>query len=224
MMKSINVVLLSAFAILSQSSAVAMQPSTSFNLQTKVAEVQKLTGLSQTVVTTAVKGYEYALQHASVQNHVLTIVNFEQPATQKRLYTIDMDNNKLLFNGLVAHGQGSGGRYMPTKFSNAPQSRASSLGVYVTGSTYMGKHGYSLRVNGLEAGINSNAAARTIVVHPANYVSEAIAKQTNGLGRSWGCFALEPTKSKQLISAIKNGSVIFAFANQEINDPHLALV
>lgn len=217
--KSMAVTLLSTVVLCGGTQTMAM-PATS----SQIAQLEQATGLTPAVLTTAVKAYNYALTHATVRNHLLTIVNFDQPSTQKRLYTVNMDTDRLVFEGLVAHGQGSGDRYMATRFSNSADSHASSLGVFVTGVTYSGKHGTSLRINGLEKGLNSNAAARSVVVHAAPYVSDAVAQKTHGLGRSWGCFAVNPAQAPQLIQAIKGGSVLFAYADAEAHDPNLATV
>ncbi|MCX6293990.1 MAG: murein L,D-transpeptidase catalytic domain family protein, partial [Sphingobacteriales bacterium] len=121
----------------------------------------------------------------------------------------------LLFNTYVAHGQNSG-YAMAEKFSNKASSLQSSLGFYETSSTYLGKHGYSLKLEGLEKGINDNAMERSIVMHGASYVSEGIIKIKGYLGRSWGCPAVPEKYSKPIIDKIKNGTCIFIYANNSM--------
>jgi hypothetical protein len=123
---------------------------------------------------------------------------------------IDLSTKKVLFHELVAHGKGSGDNYA-RRFSNEHQTRASSLGLFLTKGTYEGKHGYSLKLRGLEPGVNDKAEARAIVMHAASYVSEAFAAKHGRLGRSWGCPALDERVAKRLIDAIKGESLLFAY-------------
>jgi hypothetical protein len=138
----------------------------------------------------------------------LAVIDFDLPSTEKRLWVLDLANNQVLFRTLVAHGNNSGQREA-TRFSNANNSHMSSLGFYVTGSTYVGKHGRSLRLSGQDEGFNSNAAARSIVVHGAEYVSEAVIKQTGRLGRSQGCPALPLDLYEPIIDTLQNGAALF---------------
>ncbi len=147
-----------------------------------------------------------------VTRNVLAIVDFSKPSSAKRLFVIDMDRQKILFETFVAHGQGSG-NLNATKFSNTTDSHQSSLGFYLTTNTYQGKHGYSLRLRGMEKSINDNAENRAIVMHGADYVSEAVIRNTGRLGRSWGCPAVAPALNKPIIDAIKGGSVLYIHAN-----------
>jgi L,D-transpeptidase-like protein len=140
----------------------------------------------------------------------LTVIDFSQPSTARRMWVYDLRARTLLFEDLVSHGRGSG-MAMATSFSNQPESNRSSLGLYRTAETYVGKHGYSLRLDGLERGINDNARARAIVMHAADYVNERAAKAQGYLGRSLGCPALRPEISRQLIDAVKDGGLLFAY-------------
>jgi hypothetical protein len=115
-----------------------------------------------------------------------------------------------LFEELAAHGKNSGDD-RALRFSNAPQSLESSLGAFLTGETYMGKHGLSLRLAGLEKGINDNSLSRDIVIHGANYVSEAVARARGRIGRSWGCPAVRTEIARQLIETLKGGSLVVAY-------------
>jgi len=144
---------------------------------------------------------------AATQQH-LTVVDFDLPSTEKRLWVLDLNNNKILFHTLVAHGHNSG-ENGADQFSNTDQSNMSSLGFYVTGQEYEGKHGHSLRLQGLDEGFNTNAFARSIVMHGADYVSESFIKQTGRLGRSLGCPALPLDQYSQIIDQVKGGSCLF---------------
>jgi hypothetical protein len=152
--------------------------------------------------------------HSNLKSPVLTIIDFSLPSTERRLWIIDLKSKSILLNSVVAHGRNSG-ELLASKFSNNPESYQSSLGFYKTGETYQGKHGYSLRLDGLEKGINDQARNRAIVIHGADYASEAFAKINGRLGRSLGCPALPTELSTKAIDLIKDGSLIFIFGNDE---------
>jgi hypothetical protein len=140
----------------------------------------------------------------------LTVIDYSMPSTERRLWVFDMTTRKLLYHELVAHGEGSGGN-VPDKFSNEDDSHRSSLGLFATGETYVGKNGYSLRLNGLETGFNDHAMERAIVMHGAPYVSEAVAKKQGRLGRSWGCPALRTGVAHQVIDRVKETGLVFSY-------------
>ena len=167
-------------------------------------------GLSEEVLNSAVKGYEKLLQEGVLENtKYLTIVDLSQSSRKKRFYLLDLENNKLALNTFVAHGKNSG-IDKAVKFSNTPDSEASSLGFYVTKDTYLGKHGLSLKLAGLEDGFNDNAESRSIVVHGANYVNPARVNSAY-MGRSQGCPALPEAVAPKVIKMIKGGSAIFVY-------------
>ena len=169
-------------------------------------------GLSKDAFIEALKGYEVLRSSGKLNNdNMLTIADFSLPSSQKRLFVIDMGNLKVLFNTYVAHGRNSGKEYA-NRFSNTPQSNMSSLGFYVTGETYYGEHGLSLRLEGEEEGINDNAKSRAIVIHCADYVSEKMIETLGYLGRSLGCPALPKKYSKPIIETIKDGSCFFIYS------------
>jgi hypothetical protein len=168
--------------------------------------------LSYNIFNKAFQGYS---QIENLKNkNLITIVDYTLPSTQKRLFVIDLEHKTLLYQCYVAHGKNSGGN-VADSFSNAPESLKSSLGFFLTAETYNGKHGYSLKLDGLEKGINDNARSREIVVHGADYVSEKYIKQFGRLGRSWGCLALPPEILKELVDKISNGSCLFIYANDK---------
>lgn len=168
-------------------------------------------GLSKEAFDYAWKGYEELLNRNKIQRTAyLTICDFSQSSKQKRLYIIDIENRELITNTFVAHGKNSGGEYA-TKFSNRPESLQSSLGFYITDKTYIGKHGLSLRVNGVDPGFNDKAMMRTIVIHGAAYVNKSRINGNGYMGRSWGCPAVPEKEAGQIINVIKNGTCLFIY-------------
>lgn len=141
---------------------------------------------------------------------ILTIIDFSRPSTEKRLFTIDLRNMALKYHTYVAHGRNTGGN-MASEFSNLPNSNQSSLGFYVTGETYVGSKGYSLRLDGMEKSFNDNIRSRAVVVHGADYVTESWIRRYGRLGRSQGCPALPPEISREVIDAIKGKTAIFTY-------------
>jgi hypothetical protein len=160
--------------------------------------------------SSAFEGYNLLKEQGKIQNDFLTIVDFSLSSQSKRLWVIDMKNLKVVYNTLVAHGKNSGLDYA-TNFSNVNSSNKSSLGFFMTGETYMGKHGLSLKLDGLEKGVNDKARQRGIVVHGADYVSSNFARNNNRLGRSQGCPALPVELSKKIIQMIKNKSCLYIY-------------
>ena len=156
------------------------------------------------------KAYDGYCQIKDRKKEVLTLIDFTKPSNEERLLVLDMAEGKLLFHSLVAHGRNSGDLYA-TRFSNRPESHQSSLGLYLTEGTYTGKNGYSLRLNGLEKGINDNALARAIVIHGAAYADPSVCRGGRRLGRSWGCPALPPALNRPIIDTIKGGSVLYIY-------------
>jgi hypothetical protein len=140
----------------------------------------------------------------------LTVIDYSLPSSQPRLWVFDLRSGQLLFKELVAHGRNSGVAEA-TRFSDAMGSRQSSLGLFRTADTYVGQNGYSLRLDGLEPGFNSQARARAIVMHGAKYVDPATADANGRVGRSWGCPALRQAIARQLIDTVRDGGVIFSY-------------
>lgn len=157
----------------------------------------------------ALQGFEKLEQE--LKKPILTVIDFSLPSTEKRLWIIDLERKEILLNTVVAHGRNSG-MLMAEKFSNQPESNQSSLGFYKTAETYRGKHGYSLRLDGLEKGVNDQARNRAIVIHGADYAREAVAKMSGRLGRSLGCPAVPTELSAQVIDLVKEGSLLFIYA------------
>jgi len=143
---------------------------------------------------------------------IISIIDYSKPSTEKRFYVIDLEKKQLLYRSLVAHGMGSGDN-MAEIFSNESDSHKSTLGFYITAETYTGKNGYSLKLDGLEKGINDNARNRDIVIHGAKYVSQDFIDRHGRIGRSWGCPALPVDVSESIIDKISGGSCLFIFGN-----------
>ena len=163
------------------------------------------------LLQTALAGYKLLLEERSVsRSDVITIIDFSLPSDQKRLWVLDLIQKKVLFRCLVSHGRNSG-ELMAENFSNSPGSNASSPGFYTTGETYIGKHGLSLTLDGLEMGINDKARERAIVIHGADYVSSDFIRNYGRLGRSQGCPSVPAELSKDIIQTIKGGSCLFIY-------------
>jgi L,D-transpeptidase catalytic domain len=174
-----------------------------------------LCGLSENAFNYAIKGYEFLKAKGKIANqNVISIVDFSKPSSDKRLFVLDLKNFKVLFNTYVAHGQNSG-QVMATTFSNTPESLQSSLGFYKTSSTYFGRNGFSLKLSGLENGINNRAEERAIVMHGAPYANEEVVESMGHIGRSWGCPAVPERLNKPIIEKIKNGSCLFIFSTDK---------
>lgn len=144
----------------------------------------------------------------------LAVIDYSRPSTEPRLWVFDVVGRALLYAEHVAHGSGSGDNYARS-FSNLHGSHQSSLGLFVTGEAYYGRNGYSLRMDGLEPGINDQARARAIVMHGADYVNPAAAQDFGRLGRSWGCPAVRPQVAHRIIDLLNNGQLLFAYYPDE---------
>lgn len=164
----------------------------------------------------ALEGFYKLKEKGLVERDVITLIDFTKSSNQKRLWVIDLENNVVLFNTLVAHGKNSGEEFA-NSFSNKSESFQSSLGFYITGEVYNGKHGMSLKLDGLEKGFNDNARNRAVVVHGADYVSESFIKNHNRLGRSQGCPAVPVEMNEKIINAIKGKSCLFIYHSSKKN-------
>ncbi|CAA9197325.1 murein L,D-transpeptidase catalytic domain family protein [Flavobacterium collinsii] len=158
----------------------------------------------------ALKGFYLLKERGVIQKDILTLIDFSLSSNTKRLWVIDLATNTVLFNSLVAHGRNTGEEFA-SNFSNANSSFKSSLGFYATGEIYQGKHGTSLRLDGLENGVNDNARERGVVMHGADYVSESFIRNNKRLGRSQGCPAIPMEMTKEIIEIIKNKSLLYIY-------------
>lgn len=162
------------------------------------------------ILDLALRAYQCGQAKGEFNQPILTVIDYSMPSTSKRLWVIDLTRRKILFNELVAHGVNSGDTY-PSAFSNVVGSRQTSLGLFRTDEPYYGRHGLSLRLSGLEPGVNDRARERAIVIHGAEYVNEQTARAQGRLGRSLGCPAVRPAIAGRLIDAVKEGGLIFAY-------------
>jgi hypothetical protein len=191
---------------------------TRFNLEDSLTSVyntlqlEKL-GLGYDAFRYGMIGYQ-SLRYSGKLNdkNLLSIIDFTKPSTEKRFYTIDLDKLEVKFHTYVSHGKNTG-ENRATRFSNRPNSNQSSLGFYVTGETYYGSKGYSLRLDGMDPEYNGNMRSRAVVMHDAEYVSEAWIRKYGRLGRSQGCPALPKGIAREVIDALKGKTAIFAYYN-----------
>jgi len=158
----------------------------------------------------AFKGFEMLKEKGAVHKDILTLVDFSLSSNVKRLWIINMNTYEVIMNTYVSHGKNTGEEYAES-FSNTDSSNKSSLGFYITGETYNGKHGLSLKLDGQEKGVNNNARRRGIVMHAADYVSESFIKANKRLGRSQGCPAVPAELSAEIIDLIKDKSCLFIY-------------
>ena len=171
----------------------------------------QLAGLAPNILSLALAASDRAVAEMPVAKpKLLTVIDYSRPSTEPRLWVVDRATGKVLRKELVAHGRGTGENYA-TAFSNDEGSHQSSLGLFLTENTYVGSNGYSLRLRGLEPGVNDRASERAIVMHGAPYVSAEFARQHGRLGRSWGCPALSPAVAHEVIDQIQGGSLLFAY-------------
>ena len=162
------------------------------------------------VLDLAMQAYRCGRAEGQFDSPILTVIDYSLPSTAKRLWVIDLAKRQVLFHELVAHGQNSGEVYA-VDFSNLPESRQSSLGLFRTDDVYDGRHGESLRLVGLEPGINDLAEERRIVMHGAAYVNPGVVQRFGQLGRSWGCPAVDRAVLPQIVRHIKEGTALFVY-------------
>jgi hypothetical protein len=141
----------------------------------------------------------------AVRNDRLMVIDYSKPSSEPRLWVFDLDHRRLLFEEPVAHGMNSGDD-RAVRFSNKPGSLMSALGLFLTADTYIGKHGLSLKLRGLEQGLNDSSMDRAIVIHGANYV-----RRGGPIGRSWGCPAVRQEISSALIEAVRGGTLLLSY-------------
>jgi hypothetical protein len=168
-------------------------------------------GLRSNVLRLALGASECAAERGLVKRRdVVTVIDYSLPSSEPRMFVFDLAAKRLLFRELVAHGKNSGDDHAHF-FSNSAGSLATSLGLFVTADTYIGSNGYSLRLRGLEEGVNDMAWDRLIVMHGASYVSREAVKVLGRLGRSWGCPAIRKEIAKKVIDTVRGGSAVFAY-------------
>jgi hypothetical protein len=195
-------------------SAASSASSVSADLDVDAWDSASLGDIDPQVFAMAIDAAAAAVQRRQVISpSTLTVIDYTRPSTEKRMWVYDLRSHALLFDEWVAHGRGSG-KSMATVFSNEPDSNMSSLGLFKTAEAYDGHNGYSLRLDGLDAGVNDRARARAIVIHGAAYVNPVMAKSQGYLGRSLGCPAVRPEVAHALIDAVKGSGLLFAYGGR----------
>jgi len=186
----------------------SLQPSSS-----ELYEDLCIESLSFEVFDLAYKGYQKIKSEQKLRSSLISVVDFNLPSNEKRYYLIDIEKRKVLFTEYVTHGRNTG-LLTADNFSNVMSSKKSSLGFFKTAETYFGKHGLSLRLDGLETGINHMARERAIVIHSADYACESFINQHGRLGRSFGCPALPKKNYKSILEQIKDGTLLFIYSSK----------
>lgn len=193
---------------------------TRFNFEDSIHSLYQAVGLAEIgmnydVFRYGMIGYYSLQQEGKLSGRkIVSFIDFSQPSTEKRFYTVDLNRKSLTFHSLVSHGKNTG-QNEATSFSNIPHSNQSSLGFYLTGETYIGSKGYSMRLDGIDGVYNDKMRERAVVMHDAAYVSEYWVRKYGRLGRSQGCPALPKEISRKVIDTIKNRTLIFAYYNDK---------
>jgi hypothetical protein len=207
--------IVSAEAVVKNSRAATAEASANAHRRTLANAIDESTiaaaGVSQEILELALGAVSCATSAGDIAAPpTLTLIDYSRPSTEPRLWVFDMKTGELLFKELVAHGRNTG-ENMAVRFSDAMDSHQSSLGLFVTRDTYVGSNGYSLRLDGLEAGFNAHARERAIVMHGAPYVDAWLAARQGRIGRSWGCPALREAVARRVIDTVRDGGVIFSY-------------
>lgn len=167
--------------------------------------------LDRAVLSKAVAAMQCATAGQSAESAKrLAVIDFSLPSSEPRLWIFDLQKKRLILEELVAHGENSG-ENLATAFSNRVGSHQSSIGLFRTQETYFGKHGYSLRIDGLEPGINDKARERAIVIHAADYVDPSWIERQGRIGRSQGCPAVRPEVAQKVVDTLKGGQFMFSY-------------
>jgi L,D-transpeptidase catalytic domain len=190
--------------------ADAHDPASEPRAASELRERFRAAGVPEVPLELALRAFACGDARGEFSQPILTLIDYSRPSTVPRLWVLDLAGGVVRFRTLVAHGRGSG-LARAVAFSNLPGSKQSSLGLFRTGETYDGTHGYSLRLEGLEAGVNNLAYPRNIVIHGADYATPAFASRHGRLGRSWGCPALDPAVHRDVIDAIRDHTALFAY-------------
>jgi len=188
-----------------------LDAATALNLSRTDFDTSAIGSIDTDVFDLALGAVSCAVKSGAVANPpTLTVIDYSRPSSEKRLWVYDLRSRELVYEELVAHGQGSGVG-MATRFSNTPDTHRTSLGLFKTDTTYVGRNGYSLRLDGLDRGFNDRARERAIVMHGAPYVSESFVRATGRLGRSHGCPAVSELVARQMIDLVKGGGLVFSY-------------
>jgi hypothetical protein len=207
MSKRFILLLLISFVVHTVSASDALRSS----LEKKYDNLEHPSKPSFEVYQKAVVGYlNLSAEGKLSDKNLLTIIDFSKSSNEKRIWVIDMKADKVVYHNLVSHGRNTGNEFA-RHFSNLPNSNKSSLGFYVTGENYYGKHGLSLRLDGVEKGYNDNARKRAIVMHGADYVDTSYTKAYGRIGRSLGCPAVPLDGHESLLRMIAEKTCLFIY-------------
>lgn len=171
-------------------------------------------GLNPEALRHALAAMQCAVNHGAEPAQRLAVIDYSLPSTERRLWIFDLQRKRLLLRDFVAHGRQSGENFAD-RFSNRLGSNQSSLGLFRTAESYRGKHGYSLRMDGLEPGLNDLARERAIVIHGADYVSPRLVRSYGRIGRSLGCPAVRPEVARLVVDQLKGGQFLFAWHSNQ---------
>ena len=209
--------LLAGLGLVPAASPVAARPEPT----SSVVEAAAAAGLRPEVLRLALRAHARAQAAGLTTSPVLTVIDYSLPSRARRLWVLDVRGGRVLARELVAHGRNSGDD-LPHRFSNRAGSLQSSLGLFLTGRVYRGKHGLSLRLRGLDPRLNGRAEERAIVVHGADYVSQRTIAALGRLGRSQGCPALDRAVARRVIELIRGGTALFAYHPSAARESRLA--
>ncbi len=214
-----TIILGAGFALPSFAASNNTESVDGLNVQ-KLVKVTSKDGLNPKVLKEALNGYLWAEKNHKIgkNKNTLTVVDYTQPSYKKRMYVLNLKNDTVLMQLRVAQGKNSG-LMSAVRTSNRSGSDETSSGVIETSNYYHGEHGLSMRLNGLEAGVNNNVRSRAIVIHSAWYATPSFVKKYGRMGRSWGCLAVNPAKKVKFLHLVQNGSIIFGYAKAENHDP-----
>ena len=198
-------------SVADEASASVVDATASFSFARTDFDATAIGNIETDVFEMALNAASCAVRSGAVNApKTLTVIDYSKPSTERRLWVFDLNAKELVYEELVAHGQGTGAN-MATKFSNENESHQTSLGLFVTRDTYVGRNGYSLRLDGLDRGVNDRARERAIVMHGAPYVSEQFVKANGRLGRSHGCPAVREAVARKMIDLVKGGGLVFSY-------------
>ncbi len=189
---------------------VSLPPPGTYSRAIETALLHAAPTMRPEALRAALSAWAALRSRGEVSRPLLTLIDYGLPSTTKRMWVLDLASRRLLFHELVAHGRNSG-ENLALSFSNEEGSLMTSLGAFVTGTTYSGRNGYSMRLRGMEPGVNDRAEARTIVVHGAPYVGEEVARRQGRIGRSFGCPAVRPAIARALIDEVKDRTLLYAW-------------
>ncbi|MDX1756072.1 MAG: murein L,D-transpeptidase catalytic domain family protein [Marinobacter sp.] len=189
-------------------SGVSMANTFHVHLYSKLANAAP--NLNPEVLQSALTAYECARVHGIESSSRLAVIDFSLPSSEQRLWIFDLESQELVLRDLVAHGKNSG-LASATAFSNIEGSHQSSLGLFMGSESYRGQHGYSLRLDGLEPGVNDLARQRAIVIHGADYVDQSWVAEYGRIGRSHGCPAVSQGTIREVVDNLKGGQLVFSY-------------